>query len=172
MGEYWKKKNWKIRAQEDLPFLPTPHTTIKSIFSFLKEKKLIHKKQKFVDLGAGDGRVIIHVAELYHLKALGLEIDNNLINSAKSVIKEKKLTELCQIIERDFYNYDISKMDIIYCFLLPSNYPYCHHLVKSIKSGAIIISIRWPLDDFNEYWSESFVLKTIDQFDVFIYKHV
>jgi len=65
MNEYWKKESWKIKTQEDLPYLATPINVIESIFKFLKEKNLIKKGQRLVDLGAGDGRVIVYASEFY-----------------------------------------------------------------------------------------------------------
>ena len=169
MSEYWKKKSWKIKTQEDLPYLATPMNVIESIFKFLNDKSLIKKDHRLVDLGAGDGRVIVYASEFYNLRSLGLEINRNLIKTAESEIIRKNLTELCTIKEEDLFNYDISNMDIVFCFFLPSNYEYCSHLVKMVKSGAIVINIRWDLKKFKKYWKRSFKIKTDKQFPVYIY---
>ncbi len=169
MGEYWRRQSWKIKTQEDLPFLPTPFDVIEAIFNFLKLKNLIRKSQKFVDLGAGDGRVIVYATEHYGCSSLGIEINLELIESAKSLIKRKKLGHICKIIEADCFHYDISQMDIIFCFFLPSNYKYCHHIFKMIKSGAIIINIKHSLKIFNKYWSKSFQILESKQFPAYLY---
>jgi len=169
MNEYWKKKSWKFKAQEALPYLATPIHVIESIFKFLKEKNLIKKGQRFIDLGAGDGRVIVFASEFYSLISLGLEINENLIQTAESEIKRKNLSDLCKIEEVDLFNYDISNMDIIFCFFLPSNYAYCTHIVEKIKSGAIVVNIRWDLKRFKKYWKKSFKIKTDKLFPAYIY---
>ncbi len=169
MNEYWKKESWKINTQEALPYLPTPITVIESIFKFLYAKGLIKKGQRLVDLGAGDGRVIIYASEFYSLISLGLEINENLIKTAESEIKRKNLSDLCKIKEDDLFNYDISEMDIIYCFFLPSNYTYCSHVIKMVKSGGIVINIRWDLKKFKKYWRKSFKIKTDEHFPVYLY---
>ena len=169
MNEYWKKNSWKFKAQEALPYLATPIHVIESIFKFLNEKNLIKKGQRFVDLGSGDGRVIIFASEFYSLISLGLEININLIKTAESEIERKNLSDLCKIKERDLFNYDISDMDIIFCFFLPSNYAYCTHIVEKIKSGAIVVNIRWDLKSFKKYWKKSFKIKTDKLFPAYIY---
>jgi len=169
MNEYWKKKSWKFKAQEALPYLATPMHVIESIFKFLKEKNLIKKGQRFIDLGAGDGRVIVFASEFYSLISLGLEINENLIETAESEIKRKNLSNLCKIEEADLFNYDISNMDIIYCFFLPSNYKYCAHMVEKVKSGGMVINIRWNLKKFKKNWKKSFKIKTDKQFHAYIY---
>ncbi len=169
MSEYWKKESWKIKTQEDLPYLGTPIKVIKMIFKFLNEKNLIKKGQRLVDLGAGDGRVIIYASEFYEIESLGLEINENLIKTAKSEIKRKTLSDLCKIKEVDLFNYDISDMDIVFCFFLPSNYAYCSHIFKMVKSGGIVINIRWDLKKFKKYWKRSFKIKTDKQFPAYLY---
>ncbi len=169
MSEYWKKESWKIKTQEDLPYLATPIKVIESVFKFLYEKKLIKKDDKLIDLGAGDGRIIIHASEFYGIESLGLEINENLIKTAESEIKRKNLSEICKIREVDLFNYDISDKDIIFCFFLPTNYAYCTHMVEIVKPGAIVINIRWDLKIFKKYWKRSFKIKTNEQFPTYIY---
>jgi len=100
---------------------------------------------------------------------LGLEININLIKTAESEIKRKNLSDLCKIKEDDLFNYDISDMDIIFCFFLPSNYTYCTHMVEKVKSRGIVINIRWDLKKFKKYWKKSFQIKTDKQFPAYIY---
>ena len=169
MSEYWKKESWKIKAQKDLPYLATPITVIESIFKFLKENNLIKKGQRLVDLGAGDGRVIVYASEFYSLISLGLEINRYLIKTVESEIKRKNLSDLCEIKEVDLFNYDISDVDIVFCFFLPSNYAYCTHVIKMIKSGGLVINIKWDLKKFKKYWKRSFQIKTDEQFPAYIY---
>ena len=169
MNEYWKKKSWKIETQKVLPYLATPINVIESIFKFLKEKNLIKNNQRLVDLGAGDGRVIVFASEFYSLISLGLEININLIKTAESEIIRKNLSERCKIKEKDLFNYDISEMDIIFCFFLPSNFVYCTHIIEMIKSGGIVINIRWDLKKFKKYWKKSYKILTDEQFPAYIY---
>ena len=169
MNKYWKKESWKIRAQNALPYLATPINVIESIFKYLNEKNLIKKGQRLVDLGAGDGRVIVYASEFYRLISLGLEININLIKTAESEIIRKNLSDLCMIKEEDLFNYDISDMDIVFCFFLPSNYAYCSHVIKMIKSGGLVINIRWNLKKFKKYWKKSFKIMTDEQFPAYLY---
>ncbi|QEE17826.1 hypothetical protein DSAG12_03664 [Promethearchaeum syntrophicum] len=169
MDEYWKKKSWKLKAQEDLPYLATPTIVIESIFKFLKEENLIKKNQRLVDLGAGDGRVIVFASEFYSLISLGLEININLIKTAESEIIRKNLSDLCQVKEMDLFNFDISEMDIVFCFFLPSNYEYCSHVIETVKSGGIVINIKWNLKKFKKYWKKSFKITADEHFPAYIY---
>ena len=116
INSYFKKKSWKIRAQQNLPYLPTPYRVIEVIFDTLKSLQILSRISKMVDLGAGDGRVICYIAEKYGIHATGLEINTDFINEAQTKIEQRNLSTICEIIEADFYNFDISGMNLIYCF--------------------------------------------------------
>ena len=169
MDEYWKKTSWKNKSQEFLPYMATPTKVIESIFKFLKEKNLIKENQRLVDLGAGDGRVIVYASEFYSLISLGLEININLIKTAESEILRKNLSATCKMKEIDLFNYDISEMDIVFCFFLPSNYEYCSHIIQKVKSGGIVINIKWNLKKFKRFWIKSFKIMMNEQFPAYIY---
>ena len=168
--DYVKSKVWKFDAQEALPFLPTPFEAIKATFNYLESHQEIENIHTMCDLGAGDGRLIIYAAKNYGIDSTGLEINTELINSTKKKIKKLHLSKLCRIFEADFYNFDISHMNLLIFFSIPTDHPYIHHLIKNIKSGAIVVSVRWPMDTFSDYWNSKIVLHPVLDFNIFIYK--
>ncbi|MCK4781065.1 MAG: hypothetical protein KAT57_12775, partial [Candidatus Lokiarchaeota archaeon] len=88
-----KQKNFeKFHSQLDLPFLETGNEFLEEIFQTLEfEFGLEYKsKQKFIDLGAGNGIVVIFAALNYRIKAHGIEIGQSLIREAGKIIKSLK----------------------------------------------------------------------------------
>jgi tRNA A58 N-methylase Trm61 len=160
-----------VTAQEDLPYLPTPHEVVEKIFKFLILKYDLHSGQHLVDLGAGDGRFIIFGAEHYGLFTTGIEINSRFIKFARKVIRKKSLGHKCQMLERDLYNFDVSTFDFIIVFLIPTSHKYFKHVINQIQSEAVIISVRWPLDSFSELWATTEQIETEnDQFPVYLYR--
>lgn len=168
-GEYWESEYWKMTAQQDLPYLPTPHEVIEHLFLYLSQENLIQKGQKLVDLGAGDGRVIIHAAEKYDIDATGTEINRELIDTTNNQIHEKRLEKKCRILEWDLYDYDVSPYDIVFLFILPSSHKYLKHVISQIKPEALVISIRWPFDTFQEELILKKNISVLEQYSFFIY---
>lgn len=72
----------------------------------------LHKYNSFIDLGSGDGRVVL-IASLF-TKAKGIEIDKPLIEKSRQLAKELKLN--AEFIHGDFNEHDISEYDIVYSF--------------------------------------------------------
>ena len=169
MSDYFQTENWKNLAQHDLPFLPSPHETIEASLDYLNTVYPLYQKQ-LIDLGAGDGRVIILAAKKYRMFTIGVEINLELISTAQTHIKELDLQSQCQMIEADLYNFDVSNSDVVYCFILPTSHRFLRHVIQSLKSGAFWISIRWPMDTFGEFWEREFELHLLEGVSVFIYK--
>ena len=169
---YYKTQSWKVFAQTQLPFLPTPMEAIEKIFDFLEKKHFLKKNQKLVDLGAGDGRVIIFAAEKYRIHSVGVEVNLSMIESAQNVIKQKKLRELCNMVEGDLYDFEISDADLVFSFALPQNHRFFRRIIEKIKEGAYFISVRHDLDQYQEYWSEKYEINIegTEFFKSYVYK--
>jgi len=154
------KRNFDIfHSQLELPFLETYYEFLEEIFQTLESKFGLKKNsnQKFVDLGAGNGKVVIYTALNYNIKSYGFEINQNLTNEAEIKIKslkkegnyKKKLLRKMKIKLGDFFLLNLKDYDFIYIFSLPSMQKFLTHIFNTVKKGTIIISHKYPLVGFN-----------------------
>ncbi|MBA7633712.1 hypothetical protein ES703_41283 [subsurface metagenome] len=154
-----KQKNFeKFHSQLDLPFLETDNEFLEEIFQTLEFEFSLeyNSKQKFIDLGAGNGVVVIFVALNYSIKSYGFEINQNLINEAeiriKSLKKEgnylKSLFKKIFIKYGDLYQHDLKIYDFIYIYSLPTMQRYLKHVFNTAKKNAVIISFKYQLKNF------------------------
>ena len=82
------------------------------IFEAFKRIKL-HNFKSFIDLGSGDGRVVL-IASLFGVKAIGIEVDNELF--IKSLGVQRKLNMPNAIFyNNDFFEHSFSGYDILFC---------------------------------------------------------
>jgi cyclopropane fatty-acyl-phospholipid synthase-like methyltransferase len=170
--EYYKMESWKVFAQSQLPFLPTPFEAIETIFSFLNDKGVLNPNMLLIDLGAGDGRVIIYASETFGIRAVGVEVNLGMIESALKIIKQKNLEHICKMVEGDLYDFEVSEANLIFSFALPTNHRYFEKIIRNVKQGAYFISVRHDLDQFGAYWSEKheITIPKLDYFKSFVYK--
>ena len=159
----------KFISKLSLPYLGTPPEVIPSIFDTLVKKfDLKHNSsQSFIDLGSGNGRIIIYSAINYGIKSVGIEIDENLIEEAYERIKtlnrskkvSRKQKKLIEIRNRDLFNQNLQNFDYIYIFSLPSMHKSLNHVLITTKKGGIVISFKYELVGFEKYLNLEYFLK-------------
>ena len=142
----------KFQSQLDLPFLETRNEDLGKIFNVLETKfKLIkNSKQSLIDLGSGNGVVVIFATLNYGIRSVGLEINENLVKESKDNINglkilKNKLHPKIEILNEDFYSHSLNPYDFIYTYSLPTMQKYMKHIFKTAKSRAIIVSYKYPL---------------------------
>src|SRR5262249_16948890 len=68
-------------------FVPTPHDIVEKML----ELAAVKKDSLLVDLGSGDGRVLIAAARKYGCRAVGYEIDKGLVEISRQSIANSNL---------------------------------------------------------------------------------
>ncbi|MHA2326869.1 MAG: hypothetical protein ACXACB_15785, partial [Promethearchaeota archaeon] len=117
-----------------------------------------NSQQVFIDLGSGNGQVVIFSALNYGLKSYGVEINQTLVKESKKSIKllkklkktNKELLSKIKVLHGDFYEQNLGNYDFIYIYSLPTMQKYLRHVFQTVKNGTIIISHRYPLKNFDE----------------------
>ena len=79
------------------------------IFEFFQKIDL--KDKKFLDIGSGDGKVVL-IASLFCREAVGVEIDEDLVKKALEI--RDKLGLKCEFICGDFFENDFSAYDVLF----------------------------------------------------------
>lgn len=176
-----KIKNYeKFHSQLDLPFLETDEQFLKEIFETLQFKFGLKRNsnQKLVDLGAGNGSVIIYSSLYCGLKSYGVEINHILVKEAKQRIKllkksgafKKRQLRNVKIKLGDLYQQNLKSFNFIYIYTLPSMQKYLNHVFITAKKGAIVISHNYKLNNFHSYLKyEHWLEHRKDKLKVFTY---
>ncbi len=149
-----------LNSQLDLPFLETPLIHLPPIFTTLSKEFGLrqYSKQRFLDLGAGNGQVIIFSAENYSIRSTGIEISPILVEEAictiRALKKQKRLTKRIfkkiEIIQGDFYEYNLKNYDFIYIYSLPTMQKFLRHVFQTARKDTIIISHKYQLKILEE----------------------
>ena len=180
-----KYNSYSLYSQIDLPYLETNESFIKDIFETLEIKFSLKRdsNQKFIDLGCGDGRVVIYATLHYGIQSTGVEINLNLIEEAKSklkllqtnkIYKKKKLKKI-RIRYEDLFQLNLNKYDFIYIFSLPTMQRFLKHIFVTIQNDATIVSYKYPLINFDSFLKleEEIKLKSKNQkISAFFYRKI
>ena len=105
--------------------------------------------KKAVDLGAGDGRLIIALAEK-GIEAHGFEINPFLVSEAQKKIKEAGLEERAFMHFKNLWNENLEEFDVVVVYGMWHMMKKLEKkLDKELKPGAIVVSNyftfpKWP----------------------------
>lgn len=155
-----RKKGDVIGTQLALPFQETDEIHLKEIFDELEEcfNLIKDSNQRLLDLGAGNGKVIFYSALNYGIKAVGIEINHNLVLEAKRHLKILKLQKKypkerfkkIKIKEGDIFEEGVSDYDYIYVFSLPTFNMFLRDLLVRSKDSVVLICYKYPLSNMEE----------------------
>ena len=121
------------------PFEPTSSKKLKKIIKLAK----IKKGYKAVDLGSGDGRIVIEMAKK-GAEAHGFEINPFLVFLSRRKIKKAELKGKAFIHWKSFWRENLGKYDIIVLFQFPTIMERLEKkLKKELKSKARVVSYYW-----------------------------
>ena len=133
----------KRRGGGKIPFVPSPHDVVERMLALADPRP----DELLIDLGSGDGRIIITAAEKYRCKTLGVELDEKLIEESIRKVLRKSLTDRVKIVRDDLHKYDFSKANIITLYLLPKTLKLLKPKLLSLERGSRIICHDFPIPD-------------------------
>ncbi len=103
------------KRDPDTVFVPTPREVVEKML----EAAGVKKSDVVVDLGCGDGRIVVTAAVKYGCKAFGYDIDAECVRLANEAVAAAKVGGLVSIERKDMFLVDLSKADVLALYLPP-----------------------------------------------------
>ena len=126
-------------AQElsKLPYVPTPQLVVDEMLKLAG----VTSKDFVIDLGSGDGRVILTAARDFRATGLGVDIDAKLVELANKQAKADGLAERAKFIEQDMFKADVGKASVVTLYVLPDFMEKLRpKLLSELKPGVRIVA--------------------------------
>ena len=102
-----------------------------------------------VDLGCGDARICIAAAESSGCRAIGVEVEANLVAEAQAAIDAKGLNDLVQVLHGDLLSFDLAAAGatVVVVYLLPAAVETIRpQLLRCMADqGARVLTQLWGL---------------------------
>jgi outer membrane protein assembly factor BamB len=127
--------------EPDAIFFPTPQDVVEKMLKLAD----INKEDVVYDLGCGDGRIVVTAAKEYGCKAVGYEIDPELVKLARENIKQNQVEHLVKIEREDVFTLDLSGANVIMVYLLPRLNERLIPQLKKLKPGSRIVSHQFQM---------------------------
>jgi ribosomal protein L11 methylase PrmA len=102
-----------------------------------------------IDLGCGDGRIVIAAAEKYKARGMGYDINPERIKEAEENARSAGVSGRVRFVEKNLFDADIHDATVVTLYLLPDvNLRLRPKLVKELKPGTRIVSHSFDMGDW------------------------
>jgi hypothetical protein len=127
-------------AQEERtggPFVPTPQAVVDEMLKLAD----VRKDDFVIDLGSGDGRIVLTAARRYEAHGMGVDIDGDLVEKSNAEAQRDGLDGRVSFHQQDVLKTDISGASVLALYLLPSMMQSLRSKILSeLKPGSRVVS--------------------------------
>jgi SAM-dependent methyltransferase len=128
----------------DVPFVVTPDNVTREMLRLADVKANDH----VIDLGSGDGRIVIVAAKHFGARGLGVEIVPQLVEKSRDNAKRAGVADRADFRVQDLFATDLSQATVITMYLLPEVNLQLRPKLQKLKRGTRIVSHDWDMGDW------------------------
>lgn len=142
-----------VRAQDtpgrtlDVPYVPTPMPVVQKML----EMAQVRRGDFLIDLGCGDGRIVVMAAKRYGARGLGIDLDPVRIDEARLNARTEGVDGRVEFRVGDLFEADLSPASVVTLYLLPGiNARLRPQLWRQLRAGSRVVShafdmgTEWP----------------------------
>ena len=133
------------QATTDVPFVPTPPNVIDAMLQIAAVKR----DDTLIDLGCGDGRIVLAAVQKFGARGFGIDIDPVNIGNARREAERLGLTARATFAAGDLFSADLTKATVVTLYLLPEvNAAVRPLLFRQLKPGTRVVSHDFDMGDW------------------------
>lgn len=129
---------------KDVIWLPTPDQVVHQMLALAETTP----DDYVIDLGAGDGKIVITAAKEFGARALGIEYEPELVEYANCLARVENVADRAQIRQGDIFKEDFSEADVVTMYLLPQLNLCVRHRLLAMKPGTRVTSHAFSMNDW------------------------
>lgn len=139
------------------PYVPTPQRVVEEMLQVAG----VSSRDFVIDLGSGDGRIVITAAQKYGAGGRGYDIDRELVNRSNEAAGKLGFGQKVRFVEEDVLKADIAEATVVTLYLLPAMmHELRAKLRRELKPGTRIVSHDF---DFGDWRPDRSVVVEMDE---------
>ncbi|MGH8661728.1 MAG: SAM-dependent methyltransferase [Burkholderiales bacterium] len=128
----------------DVPYVATPQATVDEMLRLAE----IGPQDFVLDLGSGDGRIVVTAAKKFGARGLGVDIDWRLVLQGEENARQAGVADRVRFLEQDLFQTDLGQATVITTYLLPYVMLKLRDRVLELKPGTRIVSHDFDFGDW------------------------
>ncbi len=129
---------------EEVPFITTPDNVTIEMLTISG----VGPGDYVMDLGSGDGRIVITAAKRFGASGMGVEIDPTLVARSNDNARSAGVADRAVFREQDLFKTDFSPATVITMYLLPEVNIALRPALLALKPGTRLVSHDWDMGDW------------------------
>lgn len=131
-------------AAEDVPFITTPDAVTLEMLRLAGTGP----RDRVLDLGSGDGRIVITAAKRFGARGTGVEIVPELVARSRENAKAAGVADRARFVEQDLFATDLAEATVITMYLLPDVNLQLRPAILALRPGTRVVSHDWDMGDW------------------------
>jgi hypothetical protein len=129
----------------EVPYVQSPLSVVDAMLAL----GAVGRDDYLIDLGSGDGRIVIAAAQRFGTRGLGVEIDTRLVHESRAAAERAGVARLVEFRDEDLFRTDLSKASVVTMYLLPTvNLELRPRLLSTLRPGSRVVSHDWDMGDW------------------------
>ena len=131
-------------GQDEVPFITTPDQVTRAMLELARVGSADH----VIDLGSGDGRIVITAAKRFGARGLGVEIVPELVQKSRELARAAGVHDRVEFHEQDLFATDLGGASVVTMYLLPDVNLQLRPKLLKLRPGTRVISHDWDMGDW------------------------
>ncbi len=125
-----------------IPYVPTPRFIVERMLEIAE----VGKDDLVLDLGSGDGRIVIEAATRYGARGRGVEIDPRLVAEAHENAKRAGVSDRTAFVAQDMFVAPIADATVLTLYVLTaSNLELRPRILAEMRPGSRVVSHQFGM---------------------------
>jgi hypothetical protein len=132
------------QISKDSIWVPTPERMIRRMLQLAD----VTPKDVVIDLGSGDGRIPIYAAKHFGARAIGVELEANLVALSVRDAAAQGVSHLARFVQQDLFEADLSQANVIALYISPPVMARLKPRLLALRAGTRVVSHQFTLEDW------------------------
>ena len=139
---------WRLHADErgvgDVVYVPTPQAVVEEMLRMAK----VGPNDFIIDLGSGDGRMVITAAKKFGARGFGVDLSDDLLRESNGRALGEGVADRARFLKENLFETDLSRATVISSYLLPEMNLRLRPKILGLKPGTRVIAHDYAMGDW------------------------
>lgn len=133
-----------LAAELRVPYVPTPQEVVERMLEVAK----VGPQDYLIDLGSGDGRIVITAAKKHGARGFGVDLNPERIQESNENARLAGVTDRVTFYQRNLFETDLSPATVITMYLLPRVNVELRPKLLELAPGTRLVSHDFDMGDW------------------------